>query len=1417
MKIATILFRTYLLRLTSVIFALGLLCLVCPLAPALAQLNIETSGTDTIKAFWTPTALNIETSLSSRISVENGFGFGFVFSPDGSTIAVSMRGNRIDLWNVRSGQRVATLQADIDEGEDPQHYLPKSLEFSPDGQTLAALANNNNARSSRRLHLWDVRTGRHIAKTTIEGFWDLSFSPDGRTIVTGNNSWRQRSAVTDTLYFWDARTLRHIDTVEHKVWEAHYVKFSPDGQIIVTVGTQEGNVSFWDARTRQFLGSLGQKLQNLKGIAFSRDGRTLVASHSNENSFDFYFWDVSTRRHITTLQMRSGNFALSPVGEILATPVGQESVDFWNVSTHQRITTTLTSPEFSFAFAFNSYLTFSPGGETLAAVVREPSGGRAVYFWDVTIGVQEQIVENGVQEQTVENWEYGDSFIDHTSLVRALAFSPDSQILASGGKDTIIHLRHPTTGNLLRSLRGHTRTVTSVAFSPTGQRLASSSADGTIRLWNPQTGGLLRTIPNAHSSGVQSVAFSADGRLLASGGRDNTVGLWDPQTGRLVSRLSGHTDWVLGVAFSREGLLASASRDRSIRLWDTNGQFLRSLRGHTDYVTSVAFGSTGELVSGSRDLTVRSWNPQTGRVVHVFRGHTDFVNSVSVSVSGGTVASAGADLSVGLWDLGTGASLGVRAAQDTVRVVAFAPDDQWLAAGDESGVVSLWQQRSAPSFCFTPDPAPFVTPSPSVIPPGASLALVVVPVVWTQAHTLYSEKPTEGIVLTVGFFGGDSYRRGLVEKYAPKWSQHSGIHFRFLDESGPADIVVGFKEGNHPSHSNVGIGSISSARKGIPTMNLNFANYSTEEGLRGVILHEFGHALGLSHEHKSPAAGINRSAMMRELGPRFRERFTKEGYTGEELEKKIKEHIEINYSILSSDVTQTNFSTFDPHSIMLYSGLPVIGGGMTKYNTDLSETDQRYIGYTYPKPDQRPASMKVTGTLFSEEYRNGNFQEIQQELPRIPLKVDTGDSIQFSVEVLSSYGARLPAGVVEFSVEEEPYADVSFDGSTLARTGVEGKAATAKARFSGVDGYVTLHIEVLNSNLKKSFRIFIKGQIQQGYKQEYEFTKKASRDLFGGEVDWVHSITIPSEKDSKIMIEDVEVNGGLGDYGCGFIFGGCGSAGVYKDKTTWEGDTVTFHGWYENGAKIWADAHVHGWIKYYVLGSDPMTGSGIAVVTGGKLAPSKFADANNFAMDINRDGQVDAADLVLVSNYIGQTGSVDPRVDVNGDGIVTIADLVLVAQYLGQSSYSSAPAAVIVPAGLQYSTVAGWIDHARAEDDGSLIFRQGIANLEFLLTLIVPEKTTLLPNYPNPFNPETWIPYHLAEPADVTLTIYAIDGTVVRRLALGHQAAGYYQRKSRAAYWDGRNELGERVASGVYFYTFTAGKFSATGKMLVRK
>lgn len=209
--------------------------------------------------------------------------------------------------------------------------------------------------------------------------------------------------------------------------------------------------------------------------------------------------------------------------------------------------------------------------------------------------------------------------------------------------------------------------------------------------------------------------------------------------------------------------------------------------------------------------------------------------------------------------------------------------------------------------------------------------------------------------------------------------------------------------------------------------------------------------------------------------------------------------------------------------------------------------------------------------------------------------------------------------------------------------------------------------------------------------------------------------------------------------------------------------------------------------------------------------------------DVNRDTVVNTKDLMIIAASLGLARPINPRADVNNDGIINVLDLVIVAQHIEDRTpavrvrpqNNAAPAGGV--AALDPATIQGWIDKAHLEDDGSVFFDLGIAKLEALIVAHVPAKTKLMLNYPNPFNPETWIPYQLAEATEVTISIYALNGNLIRTIALGHKSAGTYQSKSQAAYWNGRNDLGERVASGVYFYTFTAGKFSATGKMLVRK
>ena len=200
--------------------------------------------------------------------------------------------------------------------------------------------------------------------------------------------------------------------------------------------------------------------------------------------------------------------------------------------------------------------------------------------------------------------------------------------------------------------------------------------------------------------------------------------------------------------------------------------------------------------------------------------------------------------------------------------------------------------------------------------------------------------------------------------------------------------------------------------------------------------------------------------------------------------------------------------------------------------------------------------------------------------------------------------------------------------------------------------------------------------------------------------------------------------------------------------------------------------------------------------------------------DVNQDGVVNISDLVVVAGRLGQSGP--NAADVNGDGVVNIQDLILVASALGQTQ--AAPS--LHPASLEMFTAADiqeWLAEAHGLDLTDPKLQSGIRFLEQLLSVLVPKETELLPNYPNPFNPETWIPYRLAEDAFVALVIYDQRGSVVRRFNVGHQTTSVYESRSQAIYWDGRNEVGDRVASGIYFYTLTAGDYSATRKLVILK
>ena len=198
--------------------------------------------------------------------------------------------------------------------------------------------------------------------------------------------------------------------------------------------------------------------------------------------------------------------------------------------------------------------------------------------------------------------------------------------------------------------------------------------------------------------------------------------------------------------------------------------------------------------------------------------------------------------------------------------------------------------------------------------------------------------------------------------------------------------------------------------------------------------------------------------------------------------------------------------------------------------------------------------------------------------------------------------------------------------------------------------------------------------------------------------------------------------------------------------------------------------------------------------------------------DVNADGITNIFDLILVAQKFGQK-NISGRVDTNNDGEINIFDLIIVAQCFGQSA---APTTLKEPISI-FSMVNNWVQLAEQESDGSAEFKKGTTVLRRILESLKPKKTALMANYPNPFNPETWIPYHLSQDSEVIINIYDTTGKIIRSLDMGFQSFGYYASRDNSAYWDGRTENGEQVSSGTYFYQINAGGYTETRKMVILK
>ncbi|MBW4617973.1 MAG: PD40 domain-containing protein [Cyanosarcina radialis HA8281-LM2] len=298
-------------------------------------------------------------------------------------------------------------------------------------------------------------------------------------------------------------------------------------------------------------------------------------------------------------------------------------------------------------------------------------------------------------------------FTETLGNILSAAFSPDGQLLATCDTDCQIRVWEVKTGKLLLICQGHTNWVRFVAFSPNGQILASCGADEKIKLWNVRDGVCIKTL-TGHGHEVFALAFhplpstllnqGGIGGILASASGDRTVKLWDINDGKCCQTLTGHTDWVRSVAFSPDGqTLASSSADGAIKLWDVRqGKCQRTLNAHTGWVRSIAFSPDGEtLASSSSDRTIKIWNYRTGECLKTYSGHTNSVYSIAYSPDGQILVSGSGDRTVKIWDCQTDTCIRtLHGHTNEVCAVAFSPDDRTLVCVSLDQSVRLWDSHT---------------------------------------------------------------------------------------------------------------------------------------------------------------------------------------------------------------------------------------------------------------------------------------------------------------------------------------------------------------------------------------------------------------------------------------------------------------------------------------------------------------------------------------------------------------------------------------------------------------------------------------------------------------------------------------------------------------------------------------------------
>jgi WD40 repeat protein len=461
------------------------------------------------------------------------------FSPNGDKLYSGSWDHTIKAWDLATFKESGTFQS--------RTSGPWCLVFSPDGKTLASAGTDTSASS---VQLWDVATQKAKADWNIKGedicLQSVAWTADGQQLFTACGD--------KTIRLWEVSTGKQKAALDGHLGKVTCLAISPDGTTLASggeVATAGGEVRLWDIQTAKEKAPFQDHIGKILAVTFSPDGKTIASGGDDKT---VRLWDLDTGKVQAILNDDEFPFSLcfSPNGKSLAAGgngiFSRHKIKLWDVGRRKPSGSLPPDKERSFFFS----LAYATDGNTLAAA----RIGGVIEFWDLEKSAKIDSLEIAGQ------WRMGKHSLAQSADGSTIALAMQEDIL-SHSKITVWDLKTKKERTTVKH-----DSVNGIAFSPNGNILASGGQYGRIKLWDVETGKETAELTDKYQA-VECIVFSPDGKTLASGHEDNAIRLWDVKTGNLLSTLKGHADSVWSVSFSPNGkTLASASFDGTVKLWD---------------------------------------------------------------------------------------------------------------------------------------------------------------------------------------------------------------------------------------------------------------------------------------------------------------------------------------------------------------------------------------------------------------------------------------------------------------------------------------------------------------------------------------------------------------------------------------------------------------------------------------------------------------------------------------------------------------------------------------------------------------------------------------------------------------------------------------------------------------------------------